>query len=170
MARTEKRQFNEGLWIQLIGQGEYLTTSEKILCIEILKSGAAVSIQSAEVELSMSPYVALVTNHDEDIVGLGAVKRTREDYAVSTAKKSGFDFVETMAELGYIAVQNQYEGKGIAKAIVGLLLGCCPYELFATTYNARMAKILEKYGFCKRGHTWRNVDNTTDVSLYLRIL
>lgn len=168
MARTEKKQFNEGLWIQLIGKGEYITTAEKISCIEILKSGAAVSIQSAEVELSMSPYVALVTNDDDDIVGLGAIKRTREDYAASTAKKSGFDFVETMAELGYIAVQKQYERRGVAKEIVSRLLECSPNELFATTYNERMARLLEKYSFFKRGHTWRNMDNTADISLYIR--
>ncbi len=55
MARTPKKQINEGLWIQLIGQGEFITTAEKNSSIEILKDGGAVSIQSATVELSVSP-------------------------------------------------------------------------------------------------------------------
>lgn len=113
--------------------------------------------------------MVLVTNDNDEIVGLGAIKRTRKDYAAETAKKSGFEFEDKTSELGYVAVHKHYEGEGIAKAMVRFLLECFQDELFATTYNKRMAKVLERYGFCKRGHTWRNMDNTADISLYIRI-
>jgi hypothetical protein len=119
--------------VAFAGTGE-LTPAVVERCLVILERGGAVDIPSARRELPLAPLVVLV-RHRETVVGLGAIKRIRENYAADKAMKSGAPFDPKTAEFGYVAVDDDHQGHGLSKAIANLLLEKNTETLFGTTYN-----------------------------------
>lgn len=131
--------------VTLAGAGE-LTQPVVDRCLAILDRGGAVDIPSARRELPLAPLVALA-RHRETIVGLGAIKRIRDNYAVDKATKSGAPFDPKTPEFGYVAVDDDHQGHGLSKKIANLLLEKNTGTLFSTMDLIRFGGHLPKGGY-----------------------
>ena len=136
-------------------------------CVALVKRGDAVDPDSAQAEL---PRVALlaVAATGKDIVGVGAIKRSRPPYAVRIAENSGVSFDQNTQELGYIAVGSAHQGHRLSGSIVAELLSHHKGSLFATTSDERMKKTLTKAGFVQMGLEWEG-RKSQQLSLWLRL-
>lgn len=136
-------------------------------CIAILREGKAVNVTSARAELPVAPVVVL-KRVDGKIVGLGAIKRQRPDYAAGRALASGYDFDQNMHEIGYIAVRKAFGNKGFSGQIMTALLAAFPPQPFwATTFNEYMERTLTKAGFQPKGDPWPG-DSSNTLRLWIR--
>lgn len=136
--------------------------------LSIIKEGKAVDFASAEEQLPLAQVVAIARLGDE-IVGVGAIKQRRADYAARIVKKTGFSFDENMLELGYVARDKSHRGHSLSESIVSTLLAAMPEgPLFATTSNGKMKESLRAAGFVKRGKEWLGRDKKR-ISLWLRL-
>lgn len=129
-----------------------LGEEERATCVDIVTAGGAVKLVYAEAELPLAPVVALVRSGQE-IVGVGAIKRIRP-YTASVARYSGYPFNPNTNELGYVAVDDKHENRGLSSRIVTALLSKHDGPLFATTDDDRMKNTLRKAGFQMKGHEW----------------
>jgi hypothetical protein len=130
-----------------------LTKAELAMCIAIIRSGEAVSLKSVQRELP-NVGVLVIASCDNQIVGVGAIKRLRTEYAAGIARKSGAEFPPETLELGYVAVVPMHQRRGLSRRLVQLLLSGRKDRLFATTSAPAMKKVLERAGFAKRGNEW----------------
>lgn len=136
-------------------------------CVEVLREGEAVDIDSARAELPIAPVVVL-KRVDGKIVGLGAIKRQRPDYAARRAASSGWDFDQNMHEIGYVAVRKAFGNRGFSGQIMNALLAAFPPQPFwATTFNEFMERTLARAGFEKRGDPWAGNKGNT-LTLWIR--
>ena len=131
-----------------------LTPADLSACIAIIKTGEAVDWRSAQRELPLAKVIALAWK-DEEIVGVGAIKQERREYAADKAARSGVDFPPETLELGYVAVAPAHRGHHISDCIVKALLRNYSGSLFATTYTEPMKDALIRAGFSNNGHEWR---------------
>jgi GNAT superfamily N-acetyltransferase len=145
--------FSADYLVGKVDAGE-LTTKVVSECIAVIKQGEAVDWQSAKRELPLATAV-VIARKGSQIVGVGAIKRERRQYAADVSKKSGFKFPLETPELGYVAVEPEHQGRGLSLRITKLLLSGQKGPLFATTYNEWMMKTLEKVGFVRKGKEWR---------------
>jgi hypothetical protein len=90
-----------------------LTEAEIGRCIAIVEAGQAVNPRSAAARLALAKILAVVRTCSE-VVGLGAIKQVRFDYAsdISVPAKSGAGFDPHIVELGYVAVDDRHQGQG----------------------------------------------------------
>jgi len=130
-----------------------LTTAQREACVAIIRSGGAVHPKAAARELRRAAMLAIATRGDE-IVGVGAIKRLRPDYAAGIAKRSRIPLDPETAELGYVAVDDKHQGQRLSPRIVAALLAKHVGPLFATTDNERMKRTLKKAGFVQKGQEW----------------
>jgi hypothetical protein len=120
---------------------------------------------SAAAELPRAVAVAVARRGDE-IVGVGAIKRVRTDYAARRADLSGAPFNPDTPELGYVAVDGNHRSKGLSGRIVAALLSKHNGPLFATTDNQYMKSTLTTAGFVQKGCEWKGGRGT--LSLWLK--
>jgi pyrimidine deaminase RibD-like protein len=142
-----------------------LTSTETTHCIAIVKEGYAVD-HSVETELPMATLLA-VARKGTEVVGVGAIKRERKNYATSVAKKCGYAFSSGTLELGYVARSKDHGGHELGPRIVGALLaehGVAP--LWATTDLAAMRHTLAAAGFKQFGKEWKG--RRGKLSLWIR--
>jgi GNAT superfamily N-acetyltransferase len=130
-----------------------LNSAELEACFAILDAGKAVNLASARRELPCATAVVLATSGCE-IVGLGAIKRERRQYANCISKKCGVSIEVGRLELGYIAVHPSHRRQGLSTRIVSLLLQNSGTRLFATTDDDYMKCTLAKAGFVEIGKEW----------------
>ena len=143
-----------------------LSAADQAICIGIIGSGDAVDVESARRELPRATAVAVVHSGNQ-IVGVGAIKRQRIQYATTISKKSDFAFPAGTLELGYVAVVGPtHWGQGLSHKLVAALLAGRGEALFATTSSEPMKKALLKAGFFCRGQEWCGSHST--LSLWLR--
>jgi GNAT superfamily N-acetyltransferase len=135
-------------------------------CVELVAAGGAVTVNEAKLRAATSFVLARSGN---DIVGVGTIKRIRPQYAVDIAdrNKSGYAFPPKTPELGYVAVDPEHRGKGLAHRIVAELLRDNPGSLFATTDHEAMKKTLATSGFEPRGREWLGRRNKM-LSLWIK--
>ncbi len=131
-----------------------LTKREMTACIDLVTEGEAVGLEYVKKELPLASILA-IARIDDHIVGVGAIKRTRRDYAAKISRESGVTFPRETPELGYVAVAPDHQGHGLSHRLAGALLAQHKGRLFSTTYNDRMKQTLEKAGFVKRGKEWK---------------
>jgi len=147
-------------------QGISLSKEELEACILLIKKGGAVDPKYAKKKLPLAELVA-IQRVGQDIVGVGAIKRCRSEYACSIAKKSEFQFDPCSHELGYVAIKERYQRQGLSKRIMAKLLSEFQGRpLFATTSNKYMKKTLEKAGFVQRGKEWKG--EKEQLSLWIK--
>ena len=127
-----------------------LTEKELAACIAVIKKGQSIDWRSALKELPLATAVVIARKGIE-IVGVGAVKRERQEYAAKIARDSGVAFPSETLELGYVAADSDHQAHGLAHRITAALLSQYKGRLFATTYNKRMKRTLETGGFVKKG-------------------
>jgi hypothetical protein len=65
-----------------------LNEEDRAACVAIIKSGEAVDLESATIELPRASVIA-VARRGKEIVGVGAIKRIRTGYTSDKAYKSG---------------------------------------------------------------------------------
>jgi hypothetical protein len=130
-----------------------LTASELAACVAILKTGDAVSWESAKNELPLATALA-IARKDKQVVGLGAIKRQRRRYAADIAKKCGVEFPPETLELGYVAVSPDHWGHHLSHCIVRRLIKQHGGRLFATTYSPQMKEALKRFAFVNKGKEW----------------
>jgi hypothetical protein len=145
-----------------------LDEAEVATCLRIIEAGDAVSLESAARELPLVTHLAIALRNGA-IVGVGTIKRIRENYAGTIADRSKKSFPAVTRELGYVAILASEQGRGLSKRIVEILLSQYNEPLFATTSNPRMKGTLARYGFVKAGVSWKNKYNKL-LSLYLRLV
>jgi hypothetical protein len=135
-------------------------------CIGIVKAGDAVDSESAAVEIPRAQVLALASTGNF-IVGVGAIKRRRPEYASHIAERSGASFDLNAPELGYIAVDSKHQGHELSGRIVQELLSSHADALFATTSSERMKKTLAQAGFVQKGSEWEGRKNQ-QLSLWIK--
>lgn len=123
-------------------------------CVAIIKTGEAVDWKSAKEELPVATALAVACT-DKQIVGVGAIKRERPDYAAGIAEKSGVAFPPETLELGYVAVSRDHRGHHLSHCIVRSLLRQYTGRLFATTYSKYMKSTLIRFGFVNKEKEWK---------------
>jgi hypothetical protein len=143
-----------------------LRASERAACVCIVQQGSAVDPGSAAYEVPRASLIA-VLRLGTQIVGVGAIKRTRKRYASDIARLSHYSFDPETLELGYVAIDETHRGKHLSHKIIAALLSNYQQPLFATTSNARMKRALTGAGFERKGKEWSG--NTGKLSLWLRI-
>jgi len=134
--------------------GQDLTATVVSACIDVIRKGEAVDWQSAARELPVATSVVIAYKGTQ-IVGVGAIKRERRQYAARVSKQSGVEFPPETLELGYVAVDPNHQGHGLSHRIAGTLLSLHKDRLFATTYSERMKATLTKAGFVQKGRYWK---------------
>jgi predicted GNAT family N-acyltransferase len=143
-----------------------LNAEDQAVCVSIIGSGDAVDVESARQELPRATAVA-VARCGNQIVGVGAIKRRRTQYAATISKKSNFTFPTETLELGYVAVVGPaHRGQRLSHKLLAALLVGREDMLFATTANDRMKETLKKAGFVAQGEEWDGNDST--LSLWVR--
>lgn len=142
----------DGYNVKAVAAAE-LTASDLAACTGILKGGDAVNWKSAKAELPEATALAIAWK-GKKIVGLGAIKRERRDYATDIAAKCGVDFSPETLELGYVAVSPEHRGHHLSHCIVRRLLKEHTGRLFATTYSPQMKDVLKRFGFVNKGKEW----------------
>jgi len=142
-----------------------LTDNDFGTCIAIIRAGGAVNLKSAQRELRIAAALA-IARHGDRIVGVGAIKRSRPEYAAAIAYKSGATFPSETLELGYVAVEASHRRHGLSERLVSTLLAGQSGPLFATTSSDAMKRTLRSANFAQRGHEWKG--STSMLSLWLR--
>jgi hypothetical protein len=122
-------------------------------CFAIIREGGAVRVVTMKRDLPRASVIAIARQGDL-IVGVGAIKPVRKQYAEDIATKSHFAFPADTPELGYVAVAAAHEGHGLSHRITESLLSQHAGRLFATTDTERMKKTLSDAGFAKKGDEW----------------
>lgn len=130
------------------------------VCLGLLAQGGAVDIRYASMLLPNAVAVALV-RHENEIVGVAALKMHRAEYAEQISKRSRFKLPSEALELGYVVVSESHRGKGLAATTVDRLMAIAAAPVFATTYEPAMLHILGKRGFEICGETWKARDGET---------
>lgn len=139
--------------VELVAASE-LSESALNACIAILRQGKAVDWRSASNELPVAAAI-IVARNGLEIVGVGAIKRKRMEYAQRIAKKAKHEFPPETLELGYVTVDERHRNKGLSHRITSSLLAAYNGRLFATTYDKYMKRTLENAGFEKKGKQWK---------------
>jgi predicted GNAT family N-acyltransferase len=136
-------------------------------CVSVINEGCAVDSKSAARELPKARSVAIV-RAGRQIVGVGAIKESRPDYAFKIARRSGFSFDKSVLELGYVARKHSHRGQRLSEQIVARLIGLVQgMPLFATTSNETMKRTLTNAGFVQQGHEWTG-RKKNQLSLWIR--
>ena len=130
-----------------------LTPEELKRCMAIIGHGGAVNFDTMKRDLPRSQVLAVARYHGE-IVGVGAIKPVRKEYAAGIAIKSAYAFPADTPELGYVSVDPAHRGHGLSHEITKLLLSQHTSRLFATTDSPPMKKTLTDAGFRQEGKEW----------------
>lgn len=143
-----------------------LGAADQEICIGVIGSGDAVDVESARRELPKASAIAVVRSENQ-IVGVGAIKRRRVEYATKISEDAHFKFPAETLELGYVAVVGPaHRGHGLSHKLVAALLAGRNEALFATTSSEPMKKALRKAGFDLQGQEWDG--NDSRLSLWVR--
>jgi hypothetical protein len=142
-----------------------LTTSDWAQIEAILRTGGAVNVVSAMSAIPHAPAFALARRGGK-IVGVGAIKRPRPDYAKQKQKDANVTFDTEIAELGYVAIDAKFRDNRLSGRITDKLLAAYPGPLFSTTDDEKMKFTLGNRGFLQKGDTWKGDRGV--LSLWLR--
>jgi GNAT superfamily N-acetyltransferase len=134
-------------------------------CVTLLRDGGAVNARVASKQLPDANLMIVARSNDE-LVGVGAVKQWRQEYASEVSARSKYELAHSMHELGYVVVAPDHRGRGVAGLIVTNLTAKCDFPLFATTDDPSMKAILQKSGFAKKGQEWQGKRSL--LSLWVR--
>lgn len=112
--------------------------------------------------------IVAVAREGRSVVGVGAIKRKRPQYAASVSRHSGFVVGGDWHEFGYVAVSASHQGQGLSRRLTTKLISAfSDQRLFATTSNTRMKRTLANAGFAPRGNEWLGTSGQL-LSLWVR--
>lgn len=153
-------------------RGGDLTEVESRRCIELLRTGKAVKLETQHQEdyvrrtLNNSPTVILV-HFSGEIIALGVFKGSRVEYADRVISNSGYQFDRQTPEVGYVVVAETHRKQGLGLAIVRMLCETREGALFATTNKDSMKHHLAAVHFESKGHEWKGEEDAL-LSLWIR--
>lgn len=142
-----------------------LTKSDRAQIEAILRAGRAVNVPSAMSEIPQAPAFALA-RQDGKIVGVGAIKRPRPGYAKLKQEDAKFTFDTEIAELGYVAIDSDFQDNHLSGRITDKLLAAYSGPLFSTTDDEKMKFTLGNRGFQQKGTAWKGKRGV--LTLWLR--
>jgi len=163
----------EDVLVRLFGEFRYtlrscvaseLSAAELETCSTLVKNGGAVQGDCKE-KLQKASELAVALCRGE-VVGVGANKGIRADYASRIAERSKFEFSPDTPELGYVSVNDDHKGNGLSDRIVAQLLRHEATPFFATTDDGYMMSTLRKSGFVRKGDAWKG--DRGQLTLWLR--
>jgi hypothetical protein len=105
-------------------RGADLSPEEIKSCDAVIDKGGAI-VNIDRVNLGESPWVVILYQ-DGEIVGVGAIKQGRTDYAARIAERSGVKFDQDMHELGYLSILENHRAHGYGGKLVDQLLAVFP--------------------------------------------
>lgn len=134
-----------------------------------VKAGGAIAIDDEILlkNIKNCYYLAYCYNEDLEVMGIAAIKNPQRSYVkkVMERHKSNFNPEDFYAELGYCYTYPEYKGMGICTSLLTELLEVMPVvNIFATTSNVTMGRILSNFGFKKTLNPYAIDDKT--VYLY----
>jgi ribosomal protein S18 acetylase RimI-like enzyme len=88
------------------------------------------------------------------VVTSGAIKNPQAAYVSKVACNSCYKVPRDVRELGYVATDRNYRGRGFAREMCARLVAAYHKPLFATTSDAAMERILRGLGFILVGVPW----------------
>jgi GNAT superfamily N-acetyltransferase len=143
--------------------------------VSLVSAGGAVSEDNARYGAAHALHLAFIHDTDGTVAAVGAIKRPRVTYrdrvfrdASASTPASRFEI-----ELGYIAVGDAYQKRGLSHSIVSALM---PYaagaDIFATTRADKpaMHHTLPAAGFVREGQPYSNNQDTHEIVLYVRLV
>jgi predicted GNAT family N-acyltransferase len=139
-----------------IRQGKTLTDFQLNKYLDFLREGGAIKYFKTAKKGLESAFAIVELEEQENLVGIGAVKQIRSEYNLKISERSGYPLDWNANEIGYIAVDRRYRGKGLSKDIVSQLLKETTHyhQVFATTSNPAMSATFDSQGFIPRGTSW----------------
>jgi len=154
------------LWL---GSGAELP--EKLLSsvVKLIRGGGALADDGGALmqRLQRSHRVAIYLD-DGAVCATASLKEPAPNYRKGVFEKAGIllsDFSQAR-ELGYVVVDDDFQGKGLASKLVTALINESDVPCYATTDSDRMARILEHSGFLRQGEEWKGQRGM--LSLWLR--
>lgn len=133
--------------------------------VRLVKSGGAVDEHFVRQGIRRAGAKVVLARIDNEMIGVAALKMPAASYrsGLGSAAKSGHPIPPDQFpfELGYVAVSSRYEGRGIARTLIGKVIEQADgHGLFATTFNAAMKDtLLPRAGFERVGTSWLNDEN-----------
>jgi predicted GNAT family N-acyltransferase len=106
---------------------------------------------------------------NEQLVGISAIKNPNENYKKRIFRKASIEeeAKNFRFELGYSYTEEEFRGKRISfninRKLVDKILSD---NIYATTANQGMIKILSKIGFHKIGKSYKGNHNTDEIQIY----
>jgi len=151
----------EDVLARLLGEFRYqISSAQPAQLSDIELSAAATLVQNGGAvqgnckrHLQNASELALVLCHDA-LVGVGAIKSVRANYASTIATRSRHAFPSDTPELGYVSVHPDHRGNGLSERIVAHLLADKATPFFATTDDENMKRTLRNAGFAHKGAEW----------------
>jgi GNAT superfamily N-acetyltransferase len=142
--------------------------------VALVTAGDAVSEANARYGAAHAFHLAFARDADGTLAAVGALKQPRLTYrdrvfrdAAAPTPASRFH-----VELGYIAVADAFQRRGLSHSIVSALLPhAAGADIFATTRADRpaMHHTLPAAGFVRDGQPYPNNEDTYDIVLYVRL-
>jgi hypothetical protein len=142
-----------------LADGEFAT------CVAIVTDGGAVKKRFAVPGLRSARVLAVV-RQGARIVGVGAIKQVRPDYAKGRARLANYEFPADTPELGYVSRHPDHKKSGLGPQIVAALLSRHQGPFWATTDSKRMKEVLTDAGFVHKGNEWPG--DRGQLSLWLK--
>ncbi|TXF89280.1 GNAT family N-acetyltransferase [Neolewinella aurantiaca] len=130
---------------------------------EMCKEADQVSLINLKDRILNCPFLAFA-RHEEKIAGIAAIKVAGENYRqrTFTASKTTLDNKLFPHEVGYVYTKPFYQKNGIGSTLADMLISkFTDQNLFATTGNPTMKRILEKGGFGVAGSSYPGDHNDT---------
>jgi len=97
-----------------------LSETDRTRCLLLIAEGGAVDERTAGRNFPRAGMIAVAREAGE-VVGVGAIKPTRADYAAGIAKKAKFAFDSRTPELGYAVVDPAHRGNRLSSAMAKAL-------------------------------------------------
>jgi len=120
-----------------------------------VEGGGAVQRDGLENRVRRCHLIAFAIGN-EGVVSTAAIKNPENGYVESISLKSGHKLPRGVRELGYVATQAGSRGRGLARKICRNLVESYGEELFATTTEEAMERILSALGFDAVSSPWES--------------
>ena len=138
---------------------------------DLIVEGGTVDPEGLSQRIRNASRLLLLRESDGQLVGVGALKHPLLGYRAKVFAKARATTApdEYPVELGWVAVAQSHQGRGLSRRIIGQLISLAENEnVFATTRaDARAIRFAVDYGFKPAGKPYPS-GRGYDLVLYLR--
>lgn len=134
---------------------------------ELIRQGGAVFLPGLKERIRSAHSIAFIRSR-KLMVAVAAIKNPGLQHVHDFSIRSGYAIGAGMRELGYVTVQNQFRGWGLATLICARILSTYAEPLFASTSNPAMIALFERQGWKKVGTPWPSgLDHNLQLTLWV---